>query len=65
MSSGISSVDVANCYNSIAHAIASLVFQYFRVPEKAIKTMLTAIEDMKYFLRTAYGDSKEYAGGNI
>jgi hypothetical protein len=27
--------------------------------------MLTAIEEMKYFLRTAYGDSKEFAGSTI
>ena len=27
--------------------------------------MLTAIEEMKYFLRTAYGDSKEYVGSTI
>ena len=54
----ISSVDAANCYDGIAHAITSLVFHDFGVPEKAIETMLTAIEEMKYFLRTAYGDSK-------
>ena len=27
--------------------------------------MLTAIEEMKYFLRTAYGYSKEYVGSTI
>ena len=27
--------------------------------------MLTAIEEMKYFLCTAYGDSKEYVGSTI
>ena len=37
----------------------------FWVPEKAIETMLTAIEEMKYFLRIAYGDSKEYVGSTI
>ena len=36
VSVGISSVDAANCYDSIAHAITYLVFQAFRVPEKAI-----------------------------
>ena len=65
VSAGISSVDAANCYDSIAHAIASLVFQAFGVPEEAIAAMLTAIEEMKYFLRTAYGDSKEYVGSTI
>ena len=61
----IASIDAANCYDSIAHAIASLVFQAFGVPEGAIESMLTAIEEMKYFLRTAYGDSKEFAGSTI
>ena len=51
-------MDAANCYNSIAHAITLLVFQAFGVAEEAIETMLTEIEEMKYFLRTAYGDSK-------
>ena len=36
LSAGISSVDAANCYYSIAHAIASLVFQAFGLPEEAI-----------------------------
>ena len=40
-------MDAANCYDSIAHAISSLVFQDFGVPEKAIEIMLTAIEEMK------------------
>ena len=58
-------VDAANCYNSIAHAIASLVFQAFGVPEEAIEAMLSAIEQMKYFLRTAYGYSKGFAGSTV
>ena len=36
VSSGISSVDAAKFYDSIDHAIVSLVFQAFGVPEKAI-----------------------------
>ena len=47
VSAGISSVDTANCYDSISHAIASLVFQAFGLPEEAIYTMLTAVEEMK------------------
>ena len=45
VSAGISSVDAANCYNSIAHAIVSLIFQAFGVPEEAIAAMLTAIKE--------------------
>ena len=58
-------MDAENCYGSIAHEIASLVFQYFGAPEEDIETMLTEIEEMKYFLRTKYGDSKEYVGSTI
>ena len=65
LSAALASIDAANCYDSVAHAIASLVFQAFGVPEGAIQSMLTAIQDMKYFLRTAYGDSKEFAGSTL
>ena len=59
---GLASIDAANCYDSVAHAIASLVFQAFGVPEEAISSMLTTIQDMKFFLRTAYGDSATFRG---
>ena len=65
LSAAISSVDATSCYDSIAHAIASLVFQSFGVPLSAVSTMLTAIQNMKYFLRTAFGDSKNYANSMI
>jgi hypothetical protein len=44
---GLSSVDAAQCYNRVAHAIASLVFQAFGVPEEAVQSMLESIQDMK------------------
>ena len=65
LSGGLASIDAANCYDSIAHAIASLVFQAFGVPDGAIESMLTAIQEMKYFLRTAYGDSTDFVGSSI
>jgi hypothetical protein len=46
----ITSVDASNCYDRIAHAMASLVFQAFGVPASAINSMLSAIENMKFFL---------------
>ena len=57
-SAELSSIYAANCYNIIAHAIASLVFQAFGVTPEAVESILTAIEEMKYLLWTAYGDSK-------
>ena len=61
----IASVNASNCYDRIAHAIASLVFQAFGVPTMAIETMLGAIENMKFFLCTGFGDSKLFAGRGI
>ena len=50
LSAGLASADAANCYDSVAHAIASLMFQAFGVPEEAVQSMLSTIEVMKYFL---------------
>jgi hypothetical protein len=65
LSAGIRSVDASNCYDSIAHAIASLIFHAIGVPVEVAEAMLEAIQDMKYFLRTAYGDSKDFANSRI
>jgi hypothetical protein len=61
----IASVDASNCYDWIAHAMASLVFQAFGVPASAVGSMLSAIKNMKFFLRTGFGDSTKFAGGGI
>ena len=65
LTAGLALVDAANCYDSIAHAITSLVFQAYGVPEEAVQSMLSTIEETKYYLRTAYGDSKNYRGHKI
>ena len=62
---GLTSIDAESCYESIAHSIASLVFRAYGVQQGAVETMLMAIEDMKYFLRTAYGDSTTCSGSSI
>jgi len=61
----IASVDASNCYDRIAHAMASLVFQAFGVPIAAAESMLGTIENMKFFLRTGFGDSTTFAGGGV
>jgi hypothetical protein len=60
---GLASVDTDNCYNRIAYPMASMVFQAFGVPTLAIESMLTTIQNMKFFLCTGYGNSEGYAGG--
>ncbi len=61
---GLASVDTDNCYDRIAHPMASMVFQAFGIPTPAIESMPTTIQNMKFFLRTNYGDSEDYAGGD-
>jgi hypothetical protein len=61
----IASVDASNCYDWIAHAMASLIFQFFGVESTAVSAMLETIQEMKFFLRTAYGDSETFAGSSI
>ncbi len=58
---GISAVDTDNCYDRIMHPIASLIFQSLGVQKDACKSILKTIQDMKFFLRTGFGSSKEFA----
>jgi hypothetical protein len=64
---GIGAVDADNCYDRIAHPIASLVFQALSVKKEACESIFSTIQDMKFFLRTGFGDSKEFtsATGSI
>ena len=62
---GIGSVDADNCFDRVAHAVASLVFQAFRVSEATCGAMLQTIQEMQFFLRTAFGDSKSATGIRI
>jgi hypothetical protein len=61
----IALVDASNCYDRIAHAMASLVFQAFGVPTTAIESMLGAIENIKFFLHTGFGDLATFSGSGI
>jgi hypothetical protein len=58
----IASVDASNCYDRIADAMASLIFQSFGVEDTAVAAILETIQEMKFFLCTAYGDLKVFAG---
>jgi hypothetical protein len=64
-SAGIALVDADNCYDRIAHAIASLVFQAFGVPSTIVESMLTTIQEMKFFLRTGFSDSMDFASSKF
>ena len=63
--SELSSIDATNCYDCITYAIALLFFQAFGFLFEADKSMLIAIEEIKYFLWSAYGDSQNFSGSTI
>jgi hypothetical protein len=56
----ISSMDADNCYDRLSHTIASLVFRSFGVSQEATGAMLKTIQEMNFFLQTAFGDSKDF-----
>jgi hypothetical protein len=58
----VASVDASNCYDRIAHAMASLIFQSFGVEDTAVAAMLEMIQEIKFFLCPVYGDSKTLPG---
>ncbi len=61
---GLASVDADNCYDCIAHPMASMIFQAFGVPISLVEYMLLMIQRMRFYLRTGYRDSENYAGGD-
>lgn len=56
----IISADAGHCYNRIAHAFALLVFQAFGVFITMVAAMLSTIQNMKFFLRTGFGESSVF-----
>ncbi len=54
-------MDADDCYDKIAHPIASLVLQSLGVPKAAVILLLSTIQDMKFFFHMGFGDSKVYA----
>ena len=59
----ISSVNAQTCYDRMIHSIASICCQRWNVPKEAIISALGAIQQMRFYLRTSFGDSEEYYGG--
>jgi hypothetical protein len=65
VAAAIALVDTSNCCDRIAHAMASLIFQAFGVLTTKVESMLGTIENMKFFLRTGFGDSTLFSGREI
>jgi hypothetical protein len=56
-------MDLANCYDAVAHPIASIALQGFKVRKVMVAMMLYVLETMQWFLKTAFGQSKKLFGG--
>jgi hypothetical protein len=61
--SAIESVDLANCYDAMAHSIASIALQSFKVKKVMVAMVLYVLKTMQWFLKTAFGQSKTSFGG--
>ena len=57
------SVDTAQYYTRIAHAVASLTLRAYKVRQSSVASILTPIQSMEYYLRTGFGESTTYSGG--
>jgi len=59
----VASVDASQCYDRISHAMAALTLRASKVPASSVHCMLQPIRDMEFYVRTAFGESKDYVGG--
>ena len=57
--------DFADCYDRMAHPPASLALQSFGLPRPAIRVLLIAMQTMRFFLRTGFGESTRSYGGSV
>jgi hypothetical protein len=61
----IESVDLANCYDAVAHPIASIALQSFKVCNVMVAMMLYVLKTMTWYLKTAFGQSEILFGGTV
>ena len=57
--------DLMACYDWMAHVPSSLALRFLGVPPRAVECMSTTIQQMRHYIRTAYGDSDHYYGGDV
>ncbi len=56
-------MDLANYYDAVAHLIASIALQSFKVCKVMVTMMLYVLKTMTWYLKTAFGQSKIRLGG--
>ena len=59
----ITSADAANCYDRVNHIVLGLLLLALGMPMGPIVSMLLTIRLMRYYLRTGFGESTQYMGG--
>jgi hypothetical protein len=59
----IESVDLVNCYDAVAHLIASIALQSFKVCQVMVAMILYVLKTMTWYLKTVFGQSKISFGG--
>ena len=61
---GLGGCDFGDCYDRAAHPVASLALQSWGVTRESVRVLLTALQTMQFCLRTGFGESKQFYGGN-
>jgi hypothetical protein len=65
--SGTAAIYIANdaksCYDRIILLVAYLTMRNFGIPATVAQSTIYTILNMKYYIRTSYGDSLVYYGG--
>ncbi len=61
----IESVDLANCYDAVAHPIASIAFQSIKVCKAMVAMMQHVFKMMTWYLKTEFGKSDISFGGTV
>ena len=57
--------DMHSCYDRMVHSATSLALRSLGAPAPAVDCMSTSIQSMRHYIRTAYGDSDRFYGGDM
>ena len=61
----VASVNAAQCYNRVTHAMLALTLRASKVPESSVNCMLQLLSNIEFYVRTACGELVSYAGKKI
>jgi hypothetical protein len=57
--------DFADCYNRVALPVTAVALQSFGILIEAVRVLLLAMQTMKYFLQTGFGESSQSYGSSM